>query len=80
MKQQKLLDKLIEFFDSDKRERRKQKEDIAVILKKLKNRERKLKVKLSLEKSKKVCKKLQQDIDIVYAQRKKGIKLLKETE
>ncbi len=78
MKQKKLLDKLKIFFDSDARERGKQKSDIKDILKKLKKRERKLKEKLDAEKNAGKRKHFQQEIDVIYAQRKKGIKLIKE--
>ncbi|RKZ71581.1 MAG: hypothetical protein DRQ48_03130 [Gammaproteobacteria bacterium] len=78
MKQEKLLDKLKIFFDSDTREREKQKSDIKDILKKLKKRERKLKEKLEAENNAGKRKHFQQEIDVVYAQRKKGIKLIKE--
>jgi len=50
VKQKELLDKLKTFFDSDAREREKQKADIKDILKKLKTKERKLKEKLDAEK------------------------------
>jgi hypothetical protein len=78
MKQKKLLDKLKIFFDSDARAREKQKSDIKDILKKLKKRERKLKEKLDSEKNAEKRKHFQQEIDVVYAQRKKGIKIIKE--
>jgi len=78
MKQKKLLNKLKTFFDLDVREREKQKSDIKDILKKLKKRERKLKGKLDAENNAKKRKHLQQEIDVIYAQRKKGIKLIKE--
>lgn len=78
MKQKKLLDKLKTFFDSDERERKKQKSDIKDILKKLKKKERKLKEKLDDEKNAEKRNHIQQEIDIIYAQRKKGIKLIKE--
>jgi len=78
MKQKKLLDKLKTFFDSDAREREQQNSDIKDILKKLKKRERKLKEKLASEKNAEKRKHFKQEIDVVYAQRKKGIKLIKE--
>ncbi len=78
MKQKKLLDKLKMFFDSNTREREKQKSDFKDILKKLKKRERKLKKKLGAEKNKEKQKLLKQEINVIYAQRKKGIKLIKE--
>ena len=78
MKQKKLLDKLKTFFDSDAREREKQKSDIKDILKKLKKRERKLKGKLDAENNADKRKRFKQEIDVIYAQRSKGIKLIKE--
>ncbi len=78
MKQKKLLDKLKTFFDSDIREREKQKSDIKDILKKLKKRERKLMEKLDNENNAGKRKRFQQEIDVIYAQRGKGIKLIKE--
>ncbi len=78
MKQEKLLDKLKTFFDADAREREKQKSDIKDILKKLKKKERKLKEKLDTERNTNKRKRFQQEIDVIYAQRNKGIKLIKE--
>ncbi len=78
MKQKKLLEKLKEFFDSDTRERKKQRSDVKDILKKLKKRERHLKEKLEDEKDEEKRNRIQQKIDVVYAQRKKGIALIKE--
>jgi predicted nucleic acid-binding Zn-ribbon protein len=78
MKQKKLLEKLMAFFDADAKSRKKQKSDIKIILKKLKKKERKLKEKLDSEKNVDMKKRLQQEIDIVYAQRKKGIKVIKD--
>ena len=78
MKQKKLLDKLKTFFDSDIREGEKQKSDIKDILKKLKKRERKLMEKLDNENNAGKRKRFQQEIDVIYAQRGKGIKLIKE--
>ena len=78
MKQKKLLEKLKTFFDSDAREREQQKSDIKDILKKLKKKERKLKGKLEAEDNVERRKHFQQEIDIIYAQRQKGIKLIKE--
>ncbi len=78
MKQKKLLEKLKTFFDSDAREIAKQKSDIKDILKKLKKKERHLKQKLDAEHDEEKRNRIQQKIDIIYAQRKKGIKLIKE--
>jgi predicted nucleotidyltransferase len=78
MKQKKLLEKLKAFFDSDARERDKQKSDIKDILKKLKKKERNLKEKFDAEDDVEKRNRIQQKIDVIYAQRKKGIKLIKE--
>jgi hypothetical protein len=78
MKQKRLLEKLKLFFDSDAREREDQREDVKGILKKLKKKERNLKEKLGAEYDAGKRKRIQRKIDVVYAQRKKGIKLIKE--
>ncbi len=78
MKQKKLIEKLKAFFDSDARERDKQRSDIKDILKKLKKKERQLKEKLDEEDDEEKRNRIQQKIDVVYAQRKKGINLIKE--
>ena len=78
MKQKKLLEKLRIFFDSDARERENQKADVKDILKKLKKKERNLKDKLDAENDAEKRNRIQQKIDVVYAQRKKGIALIKE--
>ena len=79
MKQKKLIEKLKIFFNLDARKRKKQQSDIKDILKKLKKRERELKERLANEKNTEKRNRIQQKIDIVYAQRKKGIKLIKES-
>ncbi len=78
MKQKKLLEKLKDFFDSDARERNKHKSDIKDVLKKLKKKERQLEEKLGKEIDEEKRNRIQQKIDVVYAQRKKGIKLIQE--
>lgn len=78
MKQKKLLEKLRIFFDSDARERENQKADVKDILKKLKKKQRNLKDKLDAENDAEKRNRIQQKIDVVYAQRKKGIALIKE--
>lgn len=78
MKQKKLLEKLRIFFDSDARERENQRGDVKDILKKLKKKERNLKQKLDGENDAEKRNRIQQKIDVVYAQRKKGIALIKE--
>ncbi len=77
MKEKKLLNKLKAFFGSSERKRKKQKSDVKEILRKLKKRERKIKQKQSSEKKAAKRKQLQREIDVIYAQRKKGIKLIR---
>jgi hypothetical protein len=78
MKTRKLLDKLVGFLDGDARKRKKERNDLKAVLKKLKRREKKLKGHLEDEKNPDRCKALKNEIDIVHAQRKKGVRLLKE--
>jgi len=74
----KLLKKLQDFFDADQREKERHVDDIKRILKKLKEKERKL------QKDFKACgangqnEELKQELDIVYAQRMKGVRIVKE--
>ncbi len=79
MKQKKLLARLKAFFDADERDRQNQKQDITNILKKLKSRELKLKQMLNDEEDDDKRNRLQQDIEIIYAQRKKGVEILQQS-
>jgi predicted nucleic acid-binding Zn-ribbon protein len=78
MKTRKLLDKLMAYLDSDARKRKKERDEIKAVLKKLKRREKKLKNQLDDLKDDGERAALQKEIDIVHAQRKKGVRLLKE--
>ncbi|MEJ1296453.1 MAG: hypothetical protein RPU64_12575 [Candidatus Sedimenticola sp. (ex Thyasira tokunagai)] len=77
MKTTKLIEIANEYLDADKQKQRKQRDSIKVILKKLKKKQDKLNAKLANEKSKDNCKKIQKNLNIVFAQRKKGLKILK---
>ena len=77
MKTRKLLDKLVAYLDGDARKRKQQRDDIKAALKKLKRREKKLLNRLDDEKDSGHRKALKNEIDIVHAQRKKGVRLLK---
>lgn len=79
MKTRKLLDKLVTYLDGDARQRKKECDDLKAVLKKLKRREKKLLSHLKDEKDDNRQKTLKNEIDIVHAQRKKGVRLLKET-
>jgi len=80
MSKKKLLQKLQEFFDADQREKERRTKDIKRILKKLKEKERKIKVKMKLGKEggKAKLEGLQQELDVIYAQRMKGVKIIKQ--
>ena len=77
MKTPKLLKKVENYLSADKKKQRKQMDSIKEILKKLKKKKHILKDKLAKEKNKKSRKRIQTDLDIIYAQRKKGLKALK---
>jgi len=74
----KLLKKLQDFFDADQRDKERHVDDIKRILKKLKEKERKLQKDLGLCEKGDQCVVLKQELDIVYAQRMKGVKIVKE--
>ena len=78
MTKKKLLLKLQDIFDLNEGKKQAHKDELKKILKKLKIKERKIEQKLmkALEAEKKI--KLQKDLDIIYAQRKKGVNLLRE--
>lgn len=78
MGKKKLLEKLQEFLDADQQEKIKHIQQIKKVLKKLKQKERRVQQKLELcvDTDKRV--ELQQELDIIYAQRMKGIKIIKE--
>ena len=78
MGKKKLLNKLQDFFNADQREKERHAKDIKKILKKLKEKERKLKEKLDLSKDTDKAVALQQELDIIYAQRMKGVKIIKD--
>ena len=78
MSKKKLLEKLQEFFDADQQEKVKHTKEIKKILKKLKEKERKIQKKLELSDDVDKAVELQKELDIIYAQRMKGIKIIKE--
>lgn len=78
MGKKKLLKKLQDFFDADQREKERHLSDIKRILKKLKEKERKLQKDLKLCGAGEQCETLKQELDIIYAQRMKGVKIVKE--
>jgi len=78
MNKKKLLKKLQEFFDADQQEKVKHIRQIKKVLKKLKEKERNIQQKLELCDDAGKAIELQKELDIIYAQRMKGVKIVKE--
>ena len=78
MSKKKLLEKLQEFFDADQQEKVKHTRQIKKVLKKLKEKERNIQQKLELCDDVDKAIELQKELDIIYAQRIKGVKIVKE--
>ena len=77
MKTPKLLKRVQEYLDADELKQCKRKDCIKEVLHKLKKKQRMLKSRLAKEKDEKERKRIQKTLDIVYVQRKKGLKVLK---
>ena len=77
MKTPKLLKRVQEFIDADKLKQCKRKDCIKEVLHKLKKKQRMLKDRLAKVKDEKERKQIQKTLDIIYVQRKKGLKVLK---
>ena len=78
MSKKKLLKKLQEFLDADQQEKEKHTRQIKKVLKKLKEKERNIQQKLELCDDVDKAIELQKELDIIYAQRIKGVKIVKE--
>lgn len=78
MSKKKLLEKLQKFFAANQHEQQKHIEEIKQVLKKLKQKERQLQQKLECCDDAKTAVELQQELDIIYAQRMKGVKIIKQ--
>lgn len=78
MSKKKLLEILQKFFDADQQEKEKHAKQIKKILKKLKEKERKIRQKLEESEDLEKAVALQKELDIIYAQRIKGVKVVKE--
>ncbi len=73
-----LLKTIENFVDTNRRERIKRYESLQRLMKKLKIKQNQLKDKVKNESNKKFKKRLEEKIRVLKAQRKKGLKLLKE--
>lgn len=78
MKTKILLEKLKDHMNAERRDQLAKYESIKRILKKLKKKENTLKDKLKAEQDEKIRGRLQKEMDVLFAQRKKGVKLRKE--
>ena len=72
-----MLKKVEAFINNDIKHQEEQKGSIKVILKNLKKKQHKLKDKLKHEQNKEKRKEIQKELDIIFFQRKKGLKVLK---
>ncbi|MFC1748609.1 hypothetical protein ACFL2V_07360 [Pseudomonadota bacterium] len=78
MKIKKYLKKMAIYLNVDKQKYSKRKDCLEHVLKKLKKRKHELKNELKGETNDKRCKLLQEELNVVQSQRKKGLKALKE--
>ena len=78
MKVTKLLEKLKAYLGAEQRAQLAKYDSIKRVLKKLKKKENALKDKLKKEHDEKAHKRLKKEMDVLSAQRKKGVRMLKE--
>lgn len=77
MKTPKLIKKVRKYLDADSHKLRKEEKCIKELLKKLKKKERVLEARLEKEKDAKKRRQLRKNLQVIYAQRKKGVSILK---
>ena len=80
MKRRKLLKKLADLLGTEGRKQRKHRDDLETLLRKLKKKEVELEIEFRKEKDKRKAKRLGKELEIVKAQRAKGVKTLQELE
>jgi len=78
MKTKKMLSKLADFLDADRRTQLAERKSMKELLKKLKKKERDLKEKLEQEKDPEKRGEIEAKLRVIYAQRTKGVAILKE--
>ena len=74
---EKLIDKMQGLLKLDREHQKKKRDKVHGLLKKLKKKQKDLEDKLKKEKDDAKKRRLQQNLNVIYAQRKKGIKLCK---
>ena len=77
METKKLIDKMRGLLKLDREHQKKKRDKVRSLLKKLKKRQKELQERLKKEKDSEQKKRIQQNLKVVYTQRKKGIKLCK---
>jgi hypothetical protein len=80
MKRKKLLHKLRDLLDMEGQKQRKHHKELKKLLDKLKEKEHELQQELEDEKSDRKRERLRKEIEIVHAQRKKGLTTLREAQ
>jgi hypothetical protein len=78
MKRKKLLKSLAKVLDMEGRNRRKHRDELKALLKRLKAKKVELEQKMALEKDERKRKRLSKEIEIIDAQRLKGLKALQD--
>lgn len=78
MKTPKLIKKAEQLLNGDSEKRREKKKSIKELLSKLKKKEHDLKEKLKTETDQKAAEVLTENLGVLFAQRKKGVAVLKE--
>jgi hypothetical protein len=74
---EKLIERMRGLLNLDRKQLKKKRDKVRSLLKKLKKKQRDLEEKLKQEKDEAKQRHLQQNLKVIYAQRKKGIKLCK---
>ncbi len=77
MKRKRLLKTLGDLLDMEGRKQRKHRDELKALLKKLKKKEVELKAKMQLEKNERKQKRLGKELEIIKAQRTKGVMTLR---
>ncbi|AKH20293.1 hypothetical protein [Sedimenticola thiotaurini] len=78
MKGKKLLEKLADYLSLDQRNQRKKREKIREVLKQLREKEHQLKARIEREQDEEKRLQLTRELDIMHAQRTKGVEMLKQ--
>jgi hypothetical protein len=78
MKRKRLLKKITEFLDRDGRKQRKHRDELKILLKKLKRKQIDLEEKIGQEKDERRRHRYSKELEIILAQRAKGVKALQD--